>query len=99
MVYQEFKGSLESLKEELKENIVVIYFYTPTCGKCKMQKNIFNAFQDEEFKVIGIDATENKELSRKFKVFSAPSCFTYKKGTIVSNGGFLSKKTLENLLN
>lgn len=99
MVYQEFKGSLESLKEELKENIVVIYFYTPTCGKCKMQKNIFNTFQDEDFKVLGVDATENKELSRKFKVMSAPNCFTYKKGTLVSNGGFLSKTALENLLN
>ena len=96
MVYKEFE---KDLKEEISEGVVVVYFYTPTRGKCKMQKNIFNKLQDKNFKVVGVDATVHRKLALKFKVLSAPSCFIYKDKEVVFNGGFLSRSALESILN
>ena len=96
MVYKELE---KDLKEEISEGVVVVYFYTPTCGRCKMQKTIFNKLQDKDFKVVGVDATSHRKLALKFKVLSAPNCFVYKDKEIVFNGGFLSRSVLENILN
>ena len=96
MVYKELE---KDLKEEISEGIVVVYFYTPTCGKCKMQKNIFNKLQDKDFKVVGVDATVHRKLALKYRVLSAPNCFVYKDKEVVFNGGFLSKTVLESILN
>ena len=96
MVYKELE---KDLKEEIYEGVVVVYFYTPTCGKCKMQKTIFNKLQDKDFKVVGVDATVHRKLVLKYKVLSAPKCFVYKDKEIVFNGGFLSRSALENILN
>ena len=96
MVYKELE---KDLKEEISEGVVVVYFYTPTCGRCKMQKTIFNKLQDKDFKVVGVDATVHRKLVLKYKVLSAPNCFVYKDKEIVFNGGFLSRSALENILN
>ena len=98
MVYKEFKVDSQ-LKDEISEGVVVVYFYTPTCGRCKMQKTIFNKLQDKDFKVICIDAVEHRELALKYKVLSAPNCFVYKDKEVVFNGGFLPKAELEKILN
>ena len=98
MVYKEFKVDSQ-LKDEISEGVVVVYFYTPTCGRCKMQKNIFEKFKDKDFKIVCIDAVEHRELAFKYKVLSAPHCFIYRDKEIVFNGGFLSKTVLENILN
>ena len=96
MVYKELE---KDLKEEISEGIVVVYFYTPTCGRCKMQKTIFNKLQDKNFKVVGVDATVHRKLALKFKVLAAPNCFVYKDKELVFNGGFLSRSALESILN
>ena len=96
MVYKELE---KDLKEEISEGVVVVYFYTPTCGRCKMQKTIFNKLQDKDFKVVSVDATIHKKLALKYRVLSAPNCFVYKDKEIVFNGGFLSRSALENILN
>ena len=95
MVYKELE---KDLKEEISEGVVIVYFYTPTCGRCKMQKTIFNKLQDKDFKVVGVDATVHRKLALKYKVLSAPNCFVYKDKEIVFNGGFLSRSALENIL-
>ena len=96
MVYKELE---KDLKEEISEGVVVVYFYTPTCGRCKMQKTIFNKLQDKDFKIVGVDATVHRKLALKFKVLSAPNCFIYKDKELVFNGGFLSRSALESILN
>ena len=96
MVYKELE---KDLKEEISEGVVVVYFYTPTCGRCKMQKNIFNKLQDKNFKVVGVDATVHRKLALKFKVLAAPNCFVYKDKELVFTVGFLSKTSLEKILN
>ena len=96
MVYKELE---KDLKEEISEGVVVVYFYTPTCGRCKMQKTIFNKLQDKDFKVVGVDATVHRKLALKYKVLSAPNCFIYRDKELVFNGGFLSRSALENILN
>ena len=96
MVYKELE---KDLKEEISEGVVVVYFYTPTCGRCKMQKTIFNKLQDKDFKIVGVDATVHRKLALKFKILSAPNCFIYRDKELVFNGGFLSRSALENILN
>ena len=96
MVYKELE---KDLKEEISEGVVVVYFYTPTCGRCKMQKTIFNKLQDKDFKIVGVDATVHRKLALKYRVLSAPNCFIYKDKEVVFNGGFLSRSALENILN
>ena len=98
MVYKEFKVDSQ-LKDEITDGTVIFYFYTSTCGRCKMQKNIFEKFKDKDFKIVCIDAVEHRELAFKYKVLSAPHCFVYVNKEIVFNGGFLSKTVLENILN
>ena len=98
MVYKELEVESQ-LKDEITEETIIVYFYTPTCGKCKMQKSIFNKLQDKDFKVVGVDATIHRKLALKYRVLSAPNCYVYRDKELVFNGGFLSKTSLEKILN
>jgi thioredoxin-like negative regulator of GroEL len=58
----------------------VVYFTTPECAPCRLQQSpIFEQLQAESglfgLQVVRVDATQNPEAARRWRVFSVPTTF------------------------
>ncbi|MBW2558964.1 MAG: thioredoxin family protein [Deltaproteobacteria bacterium] len=78
----------------------VLYFYTPSCGACRMQGPIIQRIQkrysDAVFK---IDASHNREAAAPYGVMGVPFMAFINDGTIVkAKAGVQSEPVIEGFL-
>jgi len=78
----------------------VLYFYTPSCGACRMQEPILQSIQkrypDAVFK---IDASHNREAAASYGVMGVPFMAFINNGTIVkAKSGVQSEPVIEGFL-
>lgn len=60
-------------------DVVLLKFYLPTCGPCKVLDPILEQLEDT-VKVFKVDSSQVQELSRKFKVKTVPTTVILKEG-------------------
>jgi thioredoxin 1 len=75
-------------KEVLKSNIpVVVDFWAPWCGPCKMLTPILEELAPEvqsKANIVKLNIDENPQISSKFGVRSVPTMLIFKDGEAVS---------------
>ncbi|HEM3643005.1 TPA: thioredoxin [Streptococcus suis] len=72
---------------ETKEGVVLVDFWAPWCGPCRMQAPILEQLADEvdedELRIYKMDVDENPNTARQFGIMSIPTLLFKKDGQVV----------------
>jgi len=88
-------------QEVLKsDKIVLVDFWAPWCGPCKMQGPIVQELSadfasESKVSILKMNVDENPEFSQKFQILSIPTLKIFKNGVVVEDMiGLQSKEAL-----
>lgn len=75
------------LLEAIKDKKVIVDFWAPWCGPCKMLIKTLEEFDKKEtgVEVLKINVDENGELATEFGIRSIPALYLFDKGEEVKN--------------
>ena len=85
---------------EAKETVLVD-FWAPWCGPCRMQAPVLEKFTEENpaVKVVKVNVDDNQELAMEHNISSIPTLLVFKNGEAVNFAvGLQSKSALEELV-
>ena len=85
---------------EAKETVLVD-FWAPWCGPCRMQAPVLEKFAEENpaVKVVKVNVDDNQELAMEHNISSIPTLLVFKNGEAVNFAvGLQSKTALEELV-
>ncbi|HEM5314967.1 TPA: thioredoxin [Streptococcus suis] len=72
---------------ETREGVVLVDFWAPWCGPCRMQAPILEQLADEvdedELRIYKMDVDENPNTARQFGIMSIPTLLFKKDGQVV----------------
>ncbi|VVC01904.1 Thioredoxin [uncultured archaeon] len=92
----------ETFDKEIKAGTILVDFWAPWCGPCRMLSPVVEALSTEmkgvRFGKVNVD--EQPGLSEKFEVASIPTLLLFKNGKIIANRvGAATKETLREWIN
>lgn len=99
--------ALEVTQENFKQEVleasvpVLVDFWAPWCGPCRMQSPILEKFAEENIniKVVKINVDENMELASKYEIMSIPSLLVFNNGKLINSKiGLQSMSDLKELM-
>ncbi|WP_017379863.1 thioredoxin [Paenisporosarcina sp. TG-14] len=96
-------GTDQSFSSEISDGLVLVDFWAPWCGPCKMIAPVLvelDADMSDKVKIVKIDVDENQETASNFGIMSIPTLVLFKDGKPVDKVvGFNPKEALVDLVN
>jgi len=93
----------QNFKAETGEGVVLVDFWAPWCGPCKMIAPVLEELDGElgdKAKIVKLNVDENQETASQFGVMSIPTLIVMKDGEVVDKTvGFQPKEALAELVN
>lgn len=88
------------LRKALDKGKSLIYFYSPSCGPCKVQAPIIDKLKNELKHVVSIDISGDFRIARVFGVMGTPSTMIFENGIVKEMFvGTKSEEILRNAFN
>ena len=94
------KSEFQAEVLEAKETVLVD-FWAPWCGPCRMQAPVLEKLAEENpaVKVVKVNVDDNQELAMEYRISSIPSLIVFKNGEAVNCAvGLQSKSALVDLV-
>lgn len=88
---------------ETQEGVVLIDFWAPWCGPCRMQAPILEQLagevDEDELRIYKMDVDENPNTARQFGIMSIPTLLFKKDGQVVKQvAGVHTKNQIKAIL-
>jgi thioredoxin 1 len=92
----------QTFATETNEGVVLVDFWAPWCGPCKMIAPVLEELDGEisdKAKIVKVDVDDNQETAGKFGIMSIPTLIVLKDGEVVDKVvGFQPKEALSQLV-
>ncbi len=90
----------ESFEKEVLSNdsLVLVDFWAPWCGPCKMLAPLFEELNDEikDVEFVKVNVDNNPQQAARYRVASIPTLLAFKNGTVVGQlVGFRPKEEIK----